>query len=991
MGIIEEYLSLTTQYYKEYGDKTIVLMQVGSFFEVYGLQEADGTYTGSSIAEFSRLNDMMIANKTNTTHSGKPVVMAGFGVTVLEKNVKKLQDGGYTIVVYQQDIHGKNTSRSLIEIISPGTYFGCDSKVMSNNTMCVWLHKSPATKITNETLIIGVSNVDIYTGRVTISQLELDSFHNPCTYDELERLVTVNRPSECILVTNIDRDIVLEIMQFVGLDQVKHHIACSGTRLGEDALNAEKQVYQQEVFRKFFPNHEESFIGLIQDNYVAIQSLTLLLDFVYRHSPYLVAKLSFPEVQASAERLTLANHSLKQLNILDDTRHSGKLRSVSSLLNNCTTTMGKRRFTHIICNPITDHNKLTCIYKMTEHLLGQCGKWEEYRSILSNVCDLEKLSRKIVLMRATPKDLAMIGSDLRRAEVLYGEIKKDSYFLQHIGQPPIDELARGVLSNMEETFDLEACSQIDDLSPERLILNAASNTFIRQGRDSTIDDMRINGLDGRQMLEAIRKYLCSHLGCEKSRGGEPIKIHETAKQNPTLQLTQRRSVLLKTSIKKYLAREGADPYVSLTIQGYGGERCFNIDLSDLTVSPVGNSKSICMVTNSRIEEICTGLQNNKDKLVQSYVMFYNNYIASFQKLLPEIEATANFMALVDLEQCRCYIAHKFNYCRPTIVKQDKAYFDAEGIRHPLIEHLQTRETYVTNDLMFGADTDGLLLYGTNAVGKTSLIKAVGIAVVMAQAGLYVPCKKFTYSPYTRIFTRILGADNIFKGLSTFAVEMSELRAILNQSNQDSLVLGDELCSGTESDSALSIFTAGLESLHQRRCTFLFATHFHEVCRYDEIRSLERLVSMHMAVVYDHELGALTYDRKLKEGPGDSMYGLEVCKSLNLEPSFLERAHDIRTKYNPGTGAILRLSPSKYNSKKLKSGTCEMCHIAPADEIHHLAHQSDSRKDNHYIDTFHKNHPANLMSICEKCHDELHGSDIQHRRVKTDTGYMVSRR
>ena len=109
-----------------------------------------------------------------------------------------------------------------------------------------------------------------------------------------------------------------------------------------------------------------------------------------------------------------------------------------------------------------------------------------------------------------------------------------------------------------------------------------------------------------------------------------------------------------------------------------------------------------------------------------------------------------------------------------------------------------------------------------------LIKSVGIAVIMAQAGLYVPCSSFRYSPYTRIFTRILGADNIFKGLSTFAVEMSELRAILNQADENSLVLGDELCSGTESDSALSIFTAGLEHLHAKKSTFLFATHFHEV-------------------------------------------------------------------------------------------------------------------------------------------------------------------
>ena len=384
-------------------------------------------------------------------------------------------------------------------------------------------------------------------------------------------------------------------------------------------------------------------------------------------------------------------------------------------------------------------------------------------------------------------------------------------------------------------------------------------------------------------------------------------------------MTQRRSVLLKNSIKKFLDK-GGKSVVNLNIQGYSGERTFDFEISDLVMSPAGSSKTICSVSNGRIQEISSGLQTTKDKLVQAYITFYGNYMEKFQKLLPEIETIVSFLTLIDLEQCRCYTARKFNYCRPDVVKGTKAFFDAEGIRHPLIEHLQTRETYVTNDLSLGDDTlNGLLLYGTNAVGKTSLIKAIGIAVIMAQAGLYVPCKKFRYSPYTQIFTRILGADNIFKGLSTFAVEMSELRAILNQSDSNSLVLGDELCSGTESDSALSIFTAGIEVLHCRNCTFLFATHFHEVCRYEEVRNLDKLAAMHMAVVYDNEQKMLTYDRKLKEGPGDSMYGLEVCKSLNLDPKFLARAHDIRSRYNSETCGLLKQSPSRYNSKKLKGG------------------------------------------------------------------------
>ena len=121
---------------------------------------------------------------------------------------------------------------------------------------------------------------------------------------------------------------------------------------------------------------------------------------------------------------------------------------------------------------------------------------------------------------------------------------------------------------------------------------------------------------------------------------------------------------------------------------------------------------------------------------------------------------------------------KFNYCKPQIIDNENSFVEFEKIRHCLIEQLNTQEIYVTNDLDLGLNQKGILLYGTNAVGKTSIIKAIGISIIMAQAGLFVPCSIFKYKPYNYIFTRILGNDNIFKGLSTFAVEMSELRIIL---------------------------------------------------------------------------------------------------------------------------------------------------------------------------------------------------------------------
>jgi len=1007
MGIVEEYLSLTKKWKNEYGEKTIVLMQVGSFFEVYALEESDGSYSGSNIVDFSLINDMVISNKQASVYN-KPVKMAGFGTPQLEKYVKKLQERDYTVCIYVQDIQGKNTSRSLAEIISPGTFFNSEQEKLSNNIICIWLHASSGSKMIASSFCIGVSVVDVLTGNSFISQFQVENFHNPCTYDELEKMVSVYKPSECIFISNVSSHHNEEVMQYIGIENCKIHniLVNDETTLGKNALNAEKQIYQAKVFSQFFPDKEDIFKSNYTEHFIAMQSFTFLLDFVYQHSPHLVNKLTMPEFHMYTEKLILANHSLKQLNMLDDDRHIGKCKSVASLLNNSVTCMGKRAFAHTINNPLTSPEPLSQMYNITEYLLNS-EVWEKYRTHLTGISDMEKFARKLVIKRTSPKDLAIFTKDLSKIREIYKLMKKDKDFFKLLSNDKtgsseiffqdISKLINNVIKDIEKSFNIEQCSRIDDMTPDKLVstgysssmetntCNVVSN-FIREKQSEKIDAYREMGIDGRIKINAI-KDLISNIIKEQEKSAKTsqfVKIHETVKSDPNLQTTSRRATILKNALTKINDKVKVIPYTS----SIGKCQTFELDLNDIEIANVGSSKSQKIIKCPLIDSICAGLQAAKDKLVQESILFFNNFIEEYQKHLPSINTLIQYVARVDLEQCRCYIANKYNYCKPEITINDKSMFDVQGIRHPLIEHLQTQELYVTNDLQMGLDYDGLLLYGTNAVGKTSLIKSIGIAIIMAQAGLYVAASSFKYTPYKHIFTRILGNDNIFKGLSTFAVEMSELRTILKYCDKNSLILGDELCSGTESDSALSIFTAGLEHLHEIKATFLFATHFHEVNNYDEIKALNKLKMMHMTVTYDSENKILIYDRKLKNGPGESMYGLEVCKSLNLNHDFLQRAHDIRMKYNPSTQNPLSIKSSHFNAKKLK-GLCEICKKDIGTEVHHLAHQVEANKKNQYINSFHKNHVANLINICEKCHDKLHSENAQHKKTKTSKGIILT--
>ena len=172
-------------------------MQVGSFFESYGLLDKNGNIYGSDIVYFASINDMAISKKNICVGNNK-VVMAGFGLAQIEKYIKKLQENGYTIVVYTQDTQSKNTTRSLNTIFSPGTYFSNDTTSLSNNITCIWIQANEKNFLLEKNITIGLSNIDIYTGKTSIFEFNREFIHNPTTYDELERYMSIYNSNETV-------------------------------------------------------------------------------------------------------------------------------------------------------------------------------------------------------------------------------------------------------------------------------------------------------------------------------------------------------------------------------------------------------------------------------------------------------------------------------------------------------------------------------------------------------------------------------------------------------------------------------------------------------------------------------------------------------------------------------------------------------------------------------------------------------------------------
>ena len=961
MSLIKEYFRLSKEAVSKYGAKTILLMQVGAFYECYGEASSRG------IEEFCSTCELACANKA------PGVVMAGFRDYSLEKYLNKLQEAGYTTVVHSQDAQIKE-ERALSGVYSPGTFFTGESTALSNCVACIWLERM-RTKT-----VIGMANIDVFTGRSSVFEAETEFMHASTTYDELERFISAHTPSEVILITdNFSQKMVEDLLTFTGITdcaRLVHRLDASNPNHANQPQiqKSKKQVYQREIMDRFFGATVPASLPFTTYEY-ATQALTYLLNFVHEHNPQLVHRISEPVFENCSDRMVLANHSLKQLNIIDDdngAKSAGKCSSVYKLLNNCMTPMGARHFRTRLLNPSCCEGKIQREYDITEHLISSTST-DSWRPQLAQLKDLEKFNRLIMLCKCPPQMLHAFYTNLAVIGNLHASVVDDALITSYIGETnpnpatatsTVSDLCAQLRHQLNTTLDMDKCANVG--------ADLGECDFVRNGISAGLDALRSQNESGTKTLTAVRHFLDSLvLRGEKTRSNassDVVKIHETEKGGISLQATKRRTKLLADQIKQ----QGLD-------QVCIGDRMFSLSALTYPTATGANNE----ITSPQLGELCRSIIASTQKIKEIVGQIYAEYVDKLRDREPDFQQLIHFTTTLDLMQNQCYIAVKYKFCKPVIMPDNsvgsKSFFDARLLRHCLIERLNESETYVANDVALGLASsndghDGMLIYGTNAVGKTSLIRAIGIAIIMAQAGLYVPCSSLTYRPYTTIFTRILGNDNLFKGLSTFQVEMSELRVILRMATDRSLILGDELCSGTEMDSAISIFVAGLAHLHKVGCTFLFATHMHEINGYDEVRTLSRLCMKHLTVAYDKCKDTLIYSRKLADGPGASMYGLEVCKSLHLPDDFLEFANAVRLRHRapPSDIGILSFEPSHFNAHKLK-GVCERCSSELAQEVHHLLPQKDADHMN-YIGHVPKNHVANLMALCTRCHDEVHNSN-----------------
>ena len=403
---------------------------------------------------------------------------------------------------------------------------------------------------------------------------------------------------------------------------------------------------------------------------------------------------------------------------------------------------------------------------------------------------------------------------------------------------------------------------------------------------------------------------------------------------------------------------------------------------------LSSSSTVYKLTNAAIIKESNAIAEYIQQISSLVLSHYKEFVVKFiggngsggdSGVANTFELIVKYLVRVDIAANSAKNAFDYRYVRPVIdggSESDRpSFIEAANMRHPIIERIQDDFQYVGNNISL--NQNGILLYGINASGKSSFMKAVGLNIIMAQAGMFAAASSFVYYPYHSIFTRISGLDNIYKGMSSFTVEMTELRNILKRCNKNSLVIGDEICCGTEFISAISIVASGIDTLIQKGASFIFASHLHELTKLTSIKgniSKSKLFVKHIRITFD-ENNNIIYDRVIQDGQGSNNYGIDVCRTLDMPRDFMKNAEINRKEVVGINSNIINKKSSRYNSKIIID-MCNICNKNKADETHHIIYQHTADKDGFINNRFHKNAKHNLVAICKECHNKEHSGKIK---------------
>lgn len=909
--MISLYQKLYSEYSAIYKGNLVIFLLVGKFYELYDIVNEETGEGNTSMKRAVEKMNIVLKEDIGKGPNGETVLKAGLPEQSLHKFAQVLTRDGWTVVIVDQQKDSDNNviDRIPTRILSAGTHY---ETAVNERMSIAGLYIGSDSKYS-------ASVIDITTGEVfSLETNKCDAIlHMFQVYSVKEVIVKYSE-----LATQMDESIIRS--QF----GIQCHLNVSTTPIPNHIFSEDwREGYFRKVFRlkSLLPIRISLYLPDPSNNILEI-GLCITLKFMEDHFPSKMDLLQSHSVYNPDSYVRISNNMLEQLNILTN---SPSKRSVLDLVNKAHCSIGQRAIRERILRPITNPDELENRWNEIDWVQTNIKSVKEKESHIRGICDIPRLHYRISAGSPTVREILQLFHTYSHVECLLKEFIDTPLGASEI----LINGFRKYRDRFKRSFDeTKAIARENGGSDGYLTSNAAPKTHrIEEQIRGTINlwNMQWN-------------TFCDKNGIDAS--GFVLRRDDTG--DLTFEGPRSLYKVIDAAIKKNSS-----------------------GLKDLTCD---------MKKSGPLSITCSSLTTCMKQCYEYYRELDSNFREELRKVCDSLwddihsiqDELVTWIGRIDSTLTLASVSLKLKWTRP---RQSKVgCLNIEGLRHPLLEDANTSVEYVKHTVKFGdGKAGGWLVYGVNASGKSSLMKATGIAVLLAQAGSFVPADSMVFRPYDATFSRIWNHDNIWAGLSSFAVEVGELRDILTYATERSLVLGDEVCSGTESISATSLIASTLEYLEKKGSHFMFATHLHDLLKIPNFLPRPGIAVWHLRVIRTLD-GKLIYDRTLQEGSGSSTYGLEVAKAMGLPFSIMERAYEIRRQLDGED-----VKSTSWNSNMFVS-ECEMCHskISNTLEVHHVERRADGGSNN----------IRNLTVLCEKCHDAHHnGTQIVYPAVQTSAG------
>jgi DNA mismatch repair protein MutS len=956
-SLANDYIKNFQKYEKIY-DNIAILMQVGSFYEIYSWDLPD-LKVGNTQKLSKVLNLKVTLKNKSKKHSVNNCIMAGFSQVVVEKYIKILLDNFYTVILINQDKINPNI-RTVSEIISPGTNLTPDT-ADNNYLMCIYLEETVFKNKPRK--IVGLSMIDVSTGKNLVCELTDVLYDEDYSINETIRIILSYQPTQVIIYNyniNIKNQELINLLCLNNtMTTIKKHIHPEFVKI----------AYQTSFLSEIFKNNGMldviDYLNLEKNEFARL-SYILLLKFVEGHNSSILKYIHTPQLIQNNQNLHLDYNTSLQLNLISERTYAHfnfskiSYADVFSVIDNTRTVLGKRLLKYRLLHPIKNTDILNQRYSLIDKLCKD-EKYKCFLKFLDNINDLERFQRKMSLKIIEPQDFDILDnsySNIREIlELCNEDILLKTHYEKFITYDKLDEC----VNYYNKIFNIEKM---------KYEINRIDENIFNINKYQEVIELDKKIKEHKTVINKFKnKYshmLIKELNKRKKTGKKISLDHEVIKIDVVNSITYLTLTKTRANILKSIIKSKNDNAVIKT-----------------------KSKGTMFITTESLENTINTLQSDLEEFrkiakkcfLDEIEIFYNNFNNFMKNIILFI---SDFDFLISGAICSI----KNNYCRPIIEEKENSFFDIIGMRHPIVEKINEDIKFVTNDLRLDNEKLGVILSGINGIGKSSLLKNIGINIVIAQIGYYVPAKSMCYYPFHNILTRIMGNDNILTGTSSYAVEINELRSILHRSNQDSLILIDEFARGTEFYSALSLTASCIEHLsNEIKPKFIITTHLHRLFDFKEITSIQNVMIKYMDIDID-ENGTLIYKRKLRDGVTYQNYGLKIAKALGIDNTIISRAEYFRNILRNEATEIMPIQNSKYNSN-FYIKECKICKTNENLEVHHIDFQCNSNENGFFNDGNHKNIKGNLITLCKKHHIDLHQGKYKiSERVQTTNGIVL---